>query len=85
MADLFRRWRIVEVDDAWELDLDIEQPARLEIGRDGLGEMVFFLLAAAEVLPSSVTMGIFGSTCGSTSATSFGSTARPPEHEPDAS
>ncbi|HVF32392.1 MAG TPA: hypothetical protein VM933_05070 [Acidimicrobiales bacterium] len=47
MPDLFRRWRIVEVDDAWDLDLDIEEPARLDVGREGRGEMVFFLVRAS--------------------------------------
>lgn len=47
MPDLYRRWRIVEVDDAWDLDLDVEEPAHLDVGQDGHGEMVFFLLGAS--------------------------------------
>jgi hypothetical protein len=44
---LLRSWRIVEVHDAWDLELDVEEPARLVLDDDGRGELVFFLLQAS--------------------------------------
>jgi len=43
---LLRRWRIVEVDDGWDLELDIEEPAHLTLDSSGKGSMAFFLLGA---------------------------------------
>lgn len=47
MSDLLRDWRIVEVDDAWDLELDIDGPAQLTLDEGGRGELCFFLLEAS--------------------------------------
>ena len=47
MPKLFRSWRIFEVDDAWNLDLDVDEPAHLDVDEEGGGELVFDLLAAS--------------------------------------
>ena len=49
MAALVGYWRITEVDDAWDIgdELDIEEPAHLELDEAGRGRLAFFLFSAS--------------------------------------
>ena len=49
MSALVGYWRITEVDDAWDLqdELDIEEPAHFEVNEAGRGELVFFLFSGS--------------------------------------
>ena len=40
---MLRSWRIVEVNDGWDLELDIEEPAHFTLDASGKGSMAFFL------------------------------------------
>ena len=43
---LLRSWRIVEVDDAWDFELDLEEPAHFTLDASRKGSMAFFVLGA---------------------------------------
>ena len=51
MSGLVGCWRITDVDDAWDIqgELDIDEPAHLELDEAGGGHLVFFFLFSASV------------------------------------